>query len=486
MAQSWDAGIYPYRDIRAFNFPGHIYLHLFVGKTIGWGHPAAFYAVDAALLLALGAALVAWGRQRFGAILPGLLAYLAFVTQYLSLDYTQVAQRDWHAILLVVLALMTLQIAGSRRSRVTSGLLAAFAFVFRPHVLLFLGAFWSAIDEHLQERPRRETRRARAFVEWSAGFALGLLFGFAPLVLAGVLPDFIGGLSVGMYGGPHVVTTPAEAFFGFLRQLGMKWTLIGVSAGPLLAIYGSPEWRRTGRTWSLAMTAALLYKPVHPIPHDYLLRPLELVSAVNVGLLAAWVRTAPPLNRASRHVAIAAVVVVCLSPIPRYCSIEESMRAIALTVSGELSDRPPSGSREWLHERLQRDGYRWASYRDALNYVRTQTSRDTLVANVLRRYPFPSLNGPTGRLSPFMTESGICWMFVVDQDLDAVFAESLHRATAAIVVWAPGELGVEPRMQLSRVVGVVRRDFEFRVRFGQIEIWTRRNGVAATRGIAER
>jgi hypothetical protein len=244
MAQSWDAGIYPYRDIRAFNFPGHIYLHLFVGKTIGWGHPAAFYAVDAALLLALGAALVAWGRQRFGAILPGLLAYLAFVTQYLSLDYTQVAQRDWHAILLVVLALMTLQIAGSRRSRVTSGLLAAFAFVFRPHVLLFLGAFWSAIDEHLQERPRRETRRARAFVEWSAGFALGLLFGFAPLVLAGVLPDFIGGLSVGMYGGPHVVTTPAEAFFGFLRQLGMKWTLIGVSAGPLLAIYGSPEWRR--------------------------------------------------------------------------------------------------------------------------------------------------------------------------------------------------------------------------------------------------
>ncbi len=33
MAQSWDAGIRPYRDIRAYNFPGAIYLFWVLGKT---------------------------------------------------------------------------------------------------------------------------------------------------------------------------------------------------------------------------------------------------------------------------------------------------------------------------------------------------------------------------------------------------------------------------------------------------------------------
>ena len=55
LAQSWDAGIRPYRDIRAYNFPGHIYLHWLIGRILGWGRTVVFYALDVVALGAVGA-----------------------------------------------------------------------------------------------------------------------------------------------------------------------------------------------------------------------------------------------------------------------------------------------------------------------------------------------------------------------------------------------------------------------------------------------
>ena len=60
MAQEWDSGVLPVRDIRALGFPGHIYLHWILGKLFGWGHTGIFYAVDAAALLCLGAVVILW------------------------------------------------------------------------------------------------------------------------------------------------------------------------------------------------------------------------------------------------------------------------------------------------------------------------------------------------------------------------------------------------------------------------------------------
>ena len=48
-----------------------------------------------------------------------------------------------------------------------------------------------------------------------------------------------------------------------------------------------------------------------------------------------------------------------------------------------------------------------------------------MVANVLEQPPYPAINGPAGRLSPFQAESGICWMLLVNIDLEPEFAESL-------------------------------------------------------------
>jgi len=82
LAQSWDAGIRPYRDIRAYNFPGHIYLHWLIGRALGWGHTVPFYALDVAAILALGAALTVWSRRRLGESLPGLVGYVTFLGFY--------------------------------------------------------------------------------------------------------------------------------------------------------------------------------------------------------------------------------------------------------------------------------------------------------------------------------------------------------------------------------------------------------------------
>ena len=65
-AQSWEAGICPYRDLADFDFPGPIYLLYLLGKAFGWGRTTPFYAADLALLVLLGAAMVAWSRRVFG------------------------------------------------------------------------------------------------------------------------------------------------------------------------------------------------------------------------------------------------------------------------------------------------------------------------------------------------------------------------------------------------------------------------------------
>src|SRR5262249_42484811 len=147
MAQSWDAGIVPYRDIRAYNFPGPIYLCWVLGKLAGFGRTWTYYAVDAAALVLLGLGLAAWSRRCLGRVLPGVSAYLVFLTFYLSRDSFTVAQRDWHASLCVVLGLLVLETWPGRASRIVSALLAAAALATRPHVVVFLPALTAAVAE---------------------------------------------------------------------------------------------------------------------------------------------------------------------------------------------------------------------------------------------------------------------------------------------------------------------------------------------------
>ena len=140
IAQGWDAGIRPCRDVAIFNFPGQIELFWLLGKSFGWGRTSPIYVVDAALLVLLGLVMSAWSRRGFGRSLPGLVGFVAVLHYYLSLDYALVAQRDWHGPLLVVLGLMLVQAWPCLAAAMGSGLLFGLALVIRPHVLLFAPA----------------------------------------------------------------------------------------------------------------------------------------------------------------------------------------------------------------------------------------------------------------------------------------------------------------------------------------------------------
>ena len=142
LAQSWDHGIVPYRDIRTFNFPGAIYLALLLGKVFGWGHTLPLYAFDAGCVVVLGLVMVTWSRKRLGGAVPGLIGYLAFLNSYLSLRYEVIAQRDWYTALLLCLGLLFMQTWQGSRARFASASAAALALAIRPHAVLFLPALY--------------------------------------------------------------------------------------------------------------------------------------------------------------------------------------------------------------------------------------------------------------------------------------------------------------------------------------------------------
>ena len=464
LAQSWDAGIRPYRDIRAYNFPGHIYLHWLIGRALGWGRTVPFYALDVAAILALGVALTVWSRRRLGGSLPGLVGYVAFLGFYLSQDYEQVAERDWHATLGAALALMTLEVWPGRPSLWIAAALEAAALTIRPHAVFFLPAIGSAIAE--RPRPGRDV------AEWGIAVVLFASLGFAPLVAQGLLDDLLRGLRVAAYGGPYSKATRAEALTILGGELRSPWTLALVASLVVLWLYDRQTSRTLARTWLLAVAAALLYRTVHPVQHRYLAHPLALIGSIALALPTARVVSMSWLARPLRVLAVMLILFEAIPHIPRFCAPRDSVRALGALARGVEPDEPPPGCR-YLWFRPHACHYEWADYCRTLDYLRRATSPATEIANVLKQPPFPSLNGPVGRLSPFRAESGICWMWLIDLDLDIPFAEALERTPDSVVVWSPAEIDTQPRLKLERVTSVIRRYYRPEARFGPIEVWRR-------------
>src|SRR4051812_24987556 len=120
-AMAWDGGLLlPYRDLPSFQFPGEYYLFWLLGKSFGWGRTAPIYALDAALVAAIGVATAAWSRRVLGGALPGVVGYGLFLGYYLDLGFVVAAQRDWHASFFAVLGLFALEAFPGRVGRVAS------------------------------------------------------------------------------------------------------------------------------------------------------------------------------------------------------------------------------------------------------------------------------------------------------------------------------------------------------------------------------
>jgi hypothetical protein len=485
LAQGWDAGVLPYRDVRAYNFPGTIYVFWILGKIAGWGRTWSFYAADASVLIALGATLMAWSRRCLARILPGALAYLVFLTFYLNRDFETAAQRDWHASVAVALALLVVQAWPGRRSRILSALLFALAVTIRPHVVLFLPALGLAAAESArgsrrgtqsqQGRSRAPAGRSplHALGEWVLAAGLFTALSFAPLFIAGIAGDFLRGLKVVVPGGPYA-HNDVRAMASVLGDELLDPAILIVLGLLALAWPISPvHSRRVVAAWTLALLMALLYRPLHPFPHYYLVYPTALFSSVALALPLSGIANldrVPPLLR------VAALLVLTsetISGLPYYCSISDSARAVCDLWRGQtLPATPPRGSLNWFNP-VRAMWYSWNDYRRTLIHLKDSTGPATMVANVLKHPPFLGLNGPTGRLSPFRAESGICWMLMVDLDLDSEFARDLERATDSVVVWMPDESQIPPRLRLDQLNGVIRKHYRFDARFGRIEVWRR-------------
>jgi len=259
---------------------------------------------------------------------------------------------------------------------------------------------------------------------------------FAPLVLAGIADDLARGLRVASYGGPYNKATPADALRVFLDQF-QYWRLdVPLAVTFLLAAWPKNGWSRMARTWCLAWLGALVYRPLHPVHHVYLIHPVLLVASITWAFPVSLLLSA---RRVARPVLVLGVVILAYEALPvspYTCSLPDSFYAFRTLALGKMPARPPWGCSKPFSrsEILELQNPAWGNYCALLGYLRRTTSPRTMIANVLNRYPFEALNGPTGRLSPFMAESGICWMTWVDIDLDPEFAEALQRADDSVAV----------------------------------------------------
>jgi hypothetical protein len=478
LALSWDRGIRPYRDIHGYNFPGAIYLSWLLGKTFGWGRTWPLYAVDAAMIGALGLVLTAWSRRCLGGRFPGLAAYVVWLTYYLNRDFETVAQRDWHASLGMVLGILALQAWPGRASVVVSAALASAALAIRPHALVFLPATALAVLEVVGESSMGRSPRWRRLPVWLGLLLLFTLLFLAPLVVAGIADDLVRGLRMAAYGGPYNRAGPATMVRTFVEQLVQPAAAIAIGLlGVMIATTGSSS-RRRAVTWLMAVAGALLYRLPHPVQHAYLAHPLALTGAVALAPAIAWIVERARVPSPLRAIAVLMLVVEASVGVPAFCDMGASVDAIRSLARGEtLPVWSPPGSRAWFDPRRAR-WYSWEDYRETLLYLRRTTGPSTSVANVLEEPPFPAINGPAGRISPFRAESGICWMWLVDLDLEPEFAAALGRESDCVVVWSPGEFAMPSQLRLDRLADVIRRDFRPEARFGRIEVWRRARTIS--------
>jgi hypothetical protein len=477
-ALSWHAGLVPYRDQADFDFPGPIYLFYVLGAAFGWDRTAPFYAADAAMLAGLGVALAAWGRRLFGRALPGLVAYLPFLAYYLGLGYSLVAQRDWHGPLFAILALMALEAWPGRVGRLASAMAMAVALLYRPHEVLFLPAVASALLEGCGGDDSWR-RRARLLVEWSVALAACLALVFGPLIVAGAIDDFVRALRIARYGGTYNRATWMSFIWELRRHFQDPRTVGSLAAGVLTAVAGPAALRGPSRTWSLALLGILFYKPLSPIAFEYLDQPMVLVRSIALAPPIAWLLATGRLSALLRLAAVVAVVALGVSRVPEYCSASRSLRALGPLFRGEDPIDPPSGSGRTFRALGKRPPpFRWDEYRSLLAYLRSSISPRTRVANLLWAFPYPVINGPAGRLTPFPAAGGYLHLLLVEPGLEARYVEALERTPDSVVVWNPRH--GNPRFPL--LVKAVRRLYRPEVRFGSLEVWRH---VASPRTPAE-
>jgi hypothetical protein len=469
MAYAWHLGVLPYRDMLGNNFPGALYLCWLLGHLCGWGKTYSLFAADAFLLTLLGVSTLVWSSRRMDRLLPGLVGYGTFLGYYLSLDYSMVAQRDWHAAFFAVVALQVAESGPSRFGLLCSAAAMAMAVLFRPQAVLFGPALILAIDEVVRAEGVSLRPTVRAVSAWALAVAALVAIGFLPLVFAGVFPDFLNALRMFSPGGGYNRISPLTIARQMTNQLQtLKIALVPIAAWLLLGLTSQTS-RRLARTWILAFLCVLFYNPLSPTPHAYLVHPLMLVWAMTNGVLVHVVLEVVGLAPALRITVVLLVMGLGLSLRPRYCNPRSSLDAIGYLKRGEDPGPCPMGY-TFNIDMPAAAAYPWEDYRNLLAYLR-QTDPAVRLANALKLVP--AITGPTARLPAFPAES-VAWLTVVRKDDEDLFVEALRRTPNSLVIWAPSEKGHPRLAKLSRFTALIEALYEPDRRFGVIEVWRRK------------
>lgn len=482
LAQGWDAGLMPYRDLAGNNFPGTVYLFWVLGRAFGWGRTVPFYAVDAGLVCSLGVAMILWSRRRFARILPGLVGYATFLSYYLALDYSRAGQRDWHGPLLMVMGLMAAECGSGWGGRIVSALLAALALSFRPQVVLLVPAMMLAVARPGTEPGRSRWEPAKAVLAWGLAFGLFTALAFVPLVEAGIVEDFLRGVRLTMYGSRYNQVGPSLFFRQMVLQ-AMTFKFVIVPVAILALATPTPtdlSTRLSVRIWLVALAGAFLYKPLSPVPYPYLTHALVLVWSMNVAVLTHLTLLPKLATPAVRLVVVLLTLGLSVDARPEFCSVQRSLLALKDLARGIDPVEPPLGYLE-LPVDLEAVPYPWRDYRATLEHLRRGSRPEVRVANLLR--VVPALTGPTARLPALPAES-LAWLLVKPDD-EAAFVKALERAGDSVVVWSPREALTPEWMRLASVIRrfapVIRRLYEPKARFGMIEVWRRKDGGPSRR-----
>ena len=499
LAQAWSAGTVPYRDVRVFNFPGQIYLFLGLGWGFGWGHTASIYALDCALLLSLIFLILSWSRNRLGSRLSGWFATVSLLAYYLNQPYHLVAQRDWQAALFAAAALLIIQRGHGRPGALlASAAVMAVAFTIRPHVVLLLPpiglALWLEAPARSSVRPPHPIK---PFLIWSIGFGASVFVAFLPLIVFGLIDDLINAIRTVSYGTRYAGLARPGLLQSLLLQNGldpslMSWRstreilrtldlgklgLLFILNGVWLARTRNQPLRILAGPWVLALGIAFLYEPVHPIRHAYLAHPLRVFWTLNLAVFVAAIRSLPVQPQSARRwsLGLLALVMALLPGWPRFWSPARSTEAWKDLAKNELPARVPLGAQTYFAPGDTRSPYRWEEYRQTINYLRTKTSQSTLVANLLRNFPFPAINGPAGRISPLTAEGAVPYLYTINPEIEPEFAKALTNAPpGTVVVWDPEQPSFTPFLELPTIRQVMSQQYRQEQRFGVIEIWRKR------------
>ena len=473
LARSWSLGVLPYRDIRAGNLPLPLYVFRLLGEAFGWGRPVVFNALDACLVCLLGLSLILWSRAIFARSAPGIVGFLAFGAYYFSLDYANVAQRDWHGPLAAALALMLPQTWKGRGGLVASALLFAIALGYRPHTILFFPAMVVALDTRVRSPGESLRTTLRAVVGWGLVVTLGVAIVFLPLVLAGIADDFFRGFLVATRGVKAGGFSLRERLGRLTEELSTTKFLAVSLATLILARSASKASLARILPWIVALAGAFGYRVLHPTPHDYLWQPLMLFWSLNLVLLTGLVLNATGSRSALKLAAVALLLMVAVPERPLYCNPQLSIAAVQGLLKGETVGGMPSGC-VVKYQKVGVANHPWQDYTRLLNYLRNETRPETRVANALRSAA--AINGPSGRISPYSAETGLLWAWSIDSTYQDKYIHDLENAKNSVVVWIPREADETNQIHPTDFLkSTIIKHYELAAKFGEIEVWKRKS-----------